>query len=118
MSKPGLVLDVGQTEQPGGFLEEVTLLVGVLRAAHEANGVRAVDRHFSLAVLRGELRGVLAPRVTPGGRTPDEPRRIHHLGGNPGLVARLADLLRDPRDRVVPGNLLPAVAARRPVEGC
>src|SRR5215510_16353655 len=117
MSKSGLVLDVGETEQPRGFLEEVTLLVGVLRAAHEANGVRAVDGHFSLAALRGELGRVLASLITAGGRTPNELRHIHLLGGNPGLVARLADLLRDPRDRVVPGNLLPVVAAGRPIAG-
>ena len=36
VSKSGLVLDVGQAEQPGRLLEEVALLVRVLRAAQEA----------------------------------------------------------------------------------
>ena len=44
MSKSGLVLDVGQAEQPGRLLEEVALLVRVLRAAHEADRVGAIDR--------------------------------------------------------------------------
>ena len=70
MSKPGLVLDVDQAEQPGRFLEEVALLVGVLRAAHEADRVGPIDRNFLVADL---------------------------LGGDPGLVARLSDFLRDPR---------------------
>ena len=48
MSKPGLMFDVGQAEQPGRFLEEVTLLVGVLRAAHEADGVGPIDGHLSM----------------------------------------------------------------------
>ena len=51
MSKPGLMLDICHAEQPGRLLKEVTLLVGVLRAAHEANGVGAIDGHFSIAAL-------------------------------------------------------------------
>ena len=45
MSKPGLVLDVGHAEQPGRLLKEVALLVGVLRAAHEADRVGPIDGH-------------------------------------------------------------------------
>ena len=48
MSKPGLVLDVCHAEQPGRLLKEVTLLVGVLRAAHEADRVGPIDGHLSL----------------------------------------------------------------------
>ena len=69
MSKPGLVLDVRQAEQPGRLLEEVALLVRVLRAAQEADRVRPIDRNLLVADL---------------------------LGGDPGLVARLPNLLRDP----------------------
>ena len=46
MSKPGLMFDVGHAEQPGRLLKEVTLLVRVLRAAHEADGVGAIDGHL------------------------------------------------------------------------
>ena len=90
MSKPGLVLDVSQAEQPGRLLEEVALLVRVLRAAQEADRVRPIDRNLLVVDL---------------------------LGGDPGRVARLPNLLRDPRDRVVPGDVFPVVAARRPVAG-
>ena len=62
MSKPGLMLDVGQAEQAGRLLKEVALLVGVLRAAHEADGVGPVDGHLSFAALvRDEVWGVLEP---------------------------------------------------------
>ena len=46
MSKSGLVFDVGEPEQPGRFLKDVALFVGVLRAAHEADGVGAIDGHL------------------------------------------------------------------------
>ncbi len=88
VSKSGLVLDVSQTEQPGRLLEEVALLVRVLRAAQEADRIRPIDRNLLVANL---------------------------LRGDPGRVARLPNLLCDPRDRVVPGDVLPVVAARRPV---
>ena len=88
MSKSGLVFDVSHAEQPGRLLEEVAFLVRVLRAAQEADRVGPVDRHLLVVDL---------------------------LRGDPGRVARLPNLLRDPRDRVVPGDVLPVVAARRPV---
>src|SRR6185295_10177274 len=114
MSKPGLMFDVRQAEQPGRLLKEVTLLVRILRAAHEADRVGAVDGHLcGAAQARDESWGALDP-IT-GSAIHDEVRRIHLLGGDPGRVARLADLLRDLRDRVVPGDVLPVVAARRPV---
>jgi hypothetical protein len=62
MSKPGLMFDVGHAQQPGRLLEEVTLLIGVLGAAHEADRVGAIDRHLSLATfVRDEPWGVLEP---------------------------------------------------------
>ena len=64
MSKSGLVLDVSQTEQPGRLLEEVALLVRVLRAAQEGDRVRPIDRDLLVADF---------------------------LGGDPGRVARLPD---------------------------
>src|SRR4026207_1612413 len=108
MSKPGLMFDVRQAEQPGRLLKEVTLLVRILRAAHEADRVGAIDRHLSGAALaRDEPWGALDP--TPRGVIHDEVRRIHLLGGDPRLVARLANLLRDLGDRVVPGDVLPVI---------
>ena len=72
VSKPGLVLDVGQAEQPGRLLEEVTLLVGVLRAAQERDRVGAIDREplssptFSVAIQVSSrvLRIFCATRLT------------------------------------------------------
>ena len=61
MSKPGLVLDVRQAEQPGRLLKEVALLVRVLRAAHEADRVGAIDRHLCVPPLRDEPWGALDP---------------------------------------------------------
>jgi hypothetical protein len=90
VSKSGLVLDVSQAEQPGRLLEEVALLVRVLRATQEADRVRPIDRNFLVVDL---------------------------LGGDPGRIARLPNLLRDPLDRVVPGDLFPVVAAGRTVAG-
>src|SRR5207237_864091 len=111
MSKPGLVLDVRHAEQPGRLLKEVALLVRVLGAAHESHRVGAVDGHVSGAALLGhEPRGALYP-IT-GCEIHGQCGRIYLLGGDPGLVARLPDLLRDPGDRVVPGDVLPLVAAR------
>jgi len=62
MSKPGLMFDVGHAEQARGFLEEITLFVGILCAAHEAHRVSAVDGHRSVATdLRDEPWGALDP---------------------------------------------------------
>ena len=90
MSKPGLMFDVGQAEQPRGFLEQVTLLVRVLGAAHEADGVRPVDGHLFVCVAglpRHEPWSALDSRVT-GLEIHVELRRVHLLGGDPGLVAQ------------------------------
>ena len=65
--------------------------------------------------MRDEPWGALEPITRSA--IHDEVRRIHLLGGDPRLVACLADLLRDAFDRIVPGDVLPVVAARRPVLG-
>src|SRR5690349_3470486 len=102
MSKPGLMFDVRQAEQPRGFLKEVTLLVGVLRTAHEADGVGPIDGHLSGAGVRNEPWDALEPLARSAiGR---QVIRIQLLSRNPRLVAGLPDLLRNARDRVVPGN--------------
>jgi len=49
VSKSGLVFDVSQAEQPGRLLEEVALLVRVVRAAQEADRIR--PQHDQLEVL-------------------------------------------------------------------
>src|SRR6478752_2874373 len=115
MSKPGLVLDIWQAEQPRGLLKEVTLLVGVLRAAHEADGVGPIDGHVPGTIVRNEARNALEPlaRRPVGGQV----IRLDLFGGDPRLVARLPDLLRHARNRVVPRDLLPLIAARRAVTG-
>src|SRR4051812_47348829 len=110
MSKPGLVLDVCQPEQPGRLLKEVALLVGVLRAAHEADRIGTIDRDLAIGVgLRDEPWGAL-DSIT-GREIHGEIGRLDLLSRNPRLVAGLPQLLRDPRDRVVPGDVLPVVAA-------
>src|SRR6187397_2613304 len=113
MSKPCLVLDIWHAEQPGCLLKEVTLLVGVLRAAHEADGIGPIDRHVSWAVVWNESRHALEPLA---GR-PVDGQIIGRdlLSGDPRLVACLTQLLGDARDRVVPRDLLPLVAAWRPI---
>jgi hypothetical protein len=88
VSKSRLVLDESDAEQARRFLEEIALLVGVLRPAHEGYGVCPVDRNLGVAEF---------------------------LAGDPGCIPGLADLLRDPLHRVIPRDLLPPVAARRPV---
>src|SRR6185369_16940318 len=108
MSKAGLMFDVGHAEQPGRLLKEVTLLVRVLRAAHEADRVGAIDRHLGgSALARDEPWGALDPITR---RTIDnEVRRIHLLSRDPVLVARLANFLRDLRDGLVPRDVFPVV---------
>ena len=91
MSKPGLVLDVPHTEQAGRLLKEVALLVGVLRAAHESHRISAIDGHlFVAALLMDEPWGACDPITRCA--IHEEFRRIHLLGGDPRLVARLANL--------------------------
>src|SRR5262249_21682441 len=89
VSKPSLVLDPWDAEQPAGLLEDVALLVGVLRAAEEGDRVRAVDGDVLVAQL---------------------------LGRDPRFVADLVDLARDLFRGVFPLHLFPAIAAGRAVE--
>ena len=106
MSKPGLMFDVRQAEQPGRLLKEVTLLVRVLRAAHEADRIGTIDGHVCVGALRrDEPWG--APEPITRSEIHQAFNRRHLLGGDPRLVARLADLLRDPVDRILPGDVLP-----------
>ncbi len=87
MSKSGLVLDISQAEQPGRLLEEIAFLVGVLRATQETDRICPIDRNLLVADL---------------------------LGGDPSRVASFPNLRRDPRDRIVPRDIYPAVASPAP----
>src|SRR5581483_9149302 len=75
VSKPGLMLDERGAKQPCCFLEQVALLVCVLRAAHECDRICTVDWNIGVTEL---------------------------LGGDPCLIARLANFLCNSLDRVIP----------------
>ena len=92
VSKSSLMFDESKAEKARRLLEQVTFFVGVLRAAHEGNCLGSVHRNFGIAEC---------------------------LSGDPGCIACLLDLLRDPLNRAFPRDLLPAVAAWRPIaRGC
>jgi hypothetical protein len=88
MSKSGLMLDVDGAEQARRLLEQVALLVRVLRATHEREGVGAIDCDVRVA---------------------DSFRR------DSGPVAYRLDLPRDPLDGILPRDVYPFIAAGRAV---
>src|SRR5215831_20470573 len=88
VSKPGLMLDVSRAQQPRCFLEEIALFVGILRTTHKGDRVCAVDWDLSVTEF---------------------------FSSNPCFVTYLVDLFRNAIDRIIPRDIFPMVAARRPI---
>src|SRR5262249_49949942 len=89
VSKSSLMLDVGHPEHARRLLEEIALLVGVLRAAQESDRIGPVDGDFFVADL---------------------------LRRDPRFVADLLDPPRDFFGSLLPADVFPVIAAGRTVE--
>ena len=94
MSKSGLMFDLYGAQKPRHFSQEITFFVGILRTAEKPDSVRAVDN----------VLGFIAGRV------------FDNFFFYPGVVASLLHLAHDFVERLVPGDRLPVIAARRAIQ--